>query len=170
MSTVESSAHRSWANITGWVRAEARAAYGRDLCLFQRILYVQSYPLAKIWHTAHVFLSSSECTRQLVSVIAWYICQSATFRVAISMLQRRKSMRMGVNRRSSKMSCPPAQPNVGPSQEGGVSNGDKASVAGLAKAPRKPPTLGEDTEDLGVLVPISTQHGVHWTPRAGGNA
>jgi hypothetical protein len=54
-STVKQSANRSWVNITGRVRAEARTAYGRDLRLSQRILYVHSYLLAKFWHTAQVF-------------------------------------------------------------------------------------------------------------------
>jgi hypothetical protein len=68
---------------------------------------------------------------------------------------------MGVNRSSSKMSCLRAQPNVYPRQERGVSNGDMASVAGPAKAQSESPTLGDDTEGLGGLVPISTRRGIH---------
>jgi hypothetical protein len=58
--------------------------------------------------------------------------------------------RPGVNRRSGKMSRPPAQPNVGPRQEGRLCNGSMASVLGSAKAPIEHPTRGEDTENFGV--------------------
>ena len=79
-STVEQSMNKSWKNITGKFRARARDAYGRDLCLSQRILYVNTYLLAKIWHTAQVFQVPTACKRQLITVVAWYIWQGATFR------------------------------------------------------------------------------------------
>jgi len=72
-STVEQSMNNSWANITGKVRVQARDTYGRDLRLSQRIRYVQAYLLAKIWHTAQVFLVPMMCTRQLTTTITWYI-------------------------------------------------------------------------------------------------
>jgi len=90
MSTVELSIKKSWANIPGNVHAQEREAYGRNLGLPQRILYVHSYCLAKIWQTAQVFPAPSVRTRELVSATAWYIWQGATFRVPISILQRRK--------------------------------------------------------------------------------
>ena len=82
--------NKSWENITGKVRAQARDAYGRDLCLSQRIPYVLSYLLAKIWHTTRFFPAPTVCTPQLMTSIAWYIWQGATFRVPISTLQRLK--------------------------------------------------------------------------------
>jgi len=64
--------------------------YGRDLCLSQHIRYVQTYLLAKIWHTAKVLPAPTTCTRQLTTAIAWHIWKGTTFRVPIPALQRPK--------------------------------------------------------------------------------
>jgi len=47
-STIEHSMNKSWANVTGKARAQARDTYELDLSLSQRIRYVQAYLLAKI--------------------------------------------------------------------------------------------------------------------------
>jgi hypothetical protein len=44
----------SWTNVTNAVRAQARIAYARNLCLAHRVQYVQTYLLAKIWYLAQV--------------------------------------------------------------------------------------------------------------------
>lgn len=41
------SANNSWSTVTGRIRAQARDAYSRELCLDQRILYVNNFLLAK---------------------------------------------------------------------------------------------------------------------------
>ena len=51
VSIIEHSMNKSWANVTGKVRAQARETFERDLTLSQRIRYVQTHLLAKIWHT-----------------------------------------------------------------------------------------------------------------------
>jgi len=51
---------------------------------------VQLYLLSKLWYTAQVLQPPSECLRQLVSAVVWYIWQGAIFRVPLSTLQRRK--------------------------------------------------------------------------------
>jgi hypothetical protein len=78
-STIEHSMNKSWANVRGKVRAQARDTYERDLSLSQRIRYVQPYLLAKIWHTAEMFPAPTTCTRQMTTAIAWYIWKAATF-------------------------------------------------------------------------------------------
>ena len=74
--------------MTGQVRALARDVYGRDLCLTQRIQYVHTYLLAKIWHIAQVFPVPKEHVRQLATAISWYIGKGAIVRVPLSTLQR----------------------------------------------------------------------------------
>ena len=79
-SAIEHSMNKSWANVTGKVRAQARDTYERDLILSQLIRYVQEYLLAKIWHTTQLFPAPTKCTRQLTTTIAWYIWKGSTFR------------------------------------------------------------------------------------------
>jgi len=57
----------SCTGVVGAVRAQAREAYDRSLCLFQRTRYVQLCLLAKIWYVAqfppqnpHTFSASHE--------------------------------------------------------------------------------------------------------------
>jgi len=69
-STIEHSRNKSWANVTGKVRAHARDTYERDLSISQRIRYVQAYLLAKIWYTAQVFPAPTTCTGQFTTDIA----------------------------------------------------------------------------------------------------
>ena len=95
-STGEKSAITSWTKLTARPREQARGAYERELCLSQRIRYVHSHLLAKMWHTAQVYPVPRECVRQLTSAVAWYIWQGATFiRVSISTLQRKKEQGAG---------------------------------------------------------------------------
>ena len=82
--TANKSALASWTRLTSLVRTQA---YSRDLNIAQRIAYVQVYMLAKLWYTAQVLQPPSECLRQIVCVISWYIWQGA-FRVPLSVLQR----------------------------------------------------------------------------------
>ena len=89
-STAEQSMNNSWAIVTGKVKAQATETYRFDLCRSQRIQYVQTYLLAKIWHTAQVFPAPTTRTRQLSTAIAWYIWKGTTFSVTMSTLQRPK--------------------------------------------------------------------------------
>jgi hypothetical protein len=86
--SIQSAGKSSWERITNMVRIQARDTYGRDLNLSQRIQYVQTYLLAKLWHAAQIFPLPKECSRQIVSAIAWFIWQGAIFRVPVSTLQR----------------------------------------------------------------------------------
>jgi hypothetical protein len=51
--SVTQSGMATWSGVTGRVRAVAREAYPRELCLSQRIWFVHTYNiLSVIWHTA----------------------------------------------------------------------------------------------------------------------
>lgn len=47
-STIEQSMKESWTNITGKITAQAKNASARELCIAQRVQYVQACLLAKI--------------------------------------------------------------------------------------------------------------------------
>jgi hypothetical protein len=72
-STVARSGSVTWSKVTRRVKTLASEVYGRDLCLTQRIQYVHTYLLSKIWHTAQIFRASKEYERQLLTAISWYI-------------------------------------------------------------------------------------------------
>jgi hypothetical protein len=72
------------------VRLQARETYTRDLDLAQRIQYVHTYLLAKIWYTAHVLQAHSVQIRQIETAGACFICQGDIFRVPLSTLQKKK--------------------------------------------------------------------------------
>ena len=48
----QSAQKKSWTKLIGDLRAQARNAYYRELCLAKRILYVHTYVLARAWFTA----------------------------------------------------------------------------------------------------------------------
>jgi hypothetical protein len=50
--TLALSVTETWTKFTNGVREQARRAYGRQLCLAQRVQYVHHYLLAKIWNVA----------------------------------------------------------------------------------------------------------------------
>ena len=50
--TTAQSARSSWSRLTQMVRIQTQEAYSRDLDLEQRIQYVHTYVLAKLWYTA----------------------------------------------------------------------------------------------------------------------
>jgi hypothetical protein len=77
--TVSQSANNSWTAVTGKIRAQAREAYNRDLCLDQRIQYTDNFLLAKAWYTAQIFPAPEACVRQLNTAIAWYIWHGEIF-------------------------------------------------------------------------------------------
>jgi hypothetical protein len=88
--TTAQSAVSSWTRITNMVRLQAHEAYTCDLDLAQRIQYVHTYLLAKLWYTAQVLPAPSMQTRQIVSAVAWFIWQGDIFRVPLSTLQKKK--------------------------------------------------------------------------------
>ena len=88
--TVKQSALASWTRLVSLVRTQARGAYSRDLNISQRVTHVQAYMLAKLQYTAQLLQPPSECLRQIISAIAWYILQGIIFWVPQSTLKRWK--------------------------------------------------------------------------------
>ena len=89
--TIKESTTATWIRVTGVVRAQARQASARELCLAQRIKYVQTCLLAKIWYVAQILPPTKSHTQQLTTIRTWYIWQGATFRVPITTLQRQRT-------------------------------------------------------------------------------
>jgi len=72
------------------VRAQARQAYARHLCLAHRVQYVQTYLLSKIRYLAQVLPPPTRHIQQLTTTCTWVIWRGATFRVLTTTLQRPK--------------------------------------------------------------------------------
>ena len=90
-SSIKESTTATWTHLTEAIRAQARKAYARGLCLAQRIQYVQSCLLAKIC-TWHKFSHQTKHTQQqLTTTCMWYTWQGMTFRVPITKLHRQKT-------------------------------------------------------------------------------
>jgi hypothetical protein len=71
--TIDRAMHENWEQMTRRVKAQAKNAYERDLCIAQRVRYVQIYLLATIWYTAQIFPAPLKYTQQLTTAINWYI-------------------------------------------------------------------------------------------------
>jgi hypothetical protein len=82
--TAAKSMKNSWAGVLRTVRAQARKAYARTLCLAQRIQYVQLCLIAKIWYLAQILPPTTVHVQQITTVCSWFIWQGAVFRVPVS--------------------------------------------------------------------------------------
>jgi hypothetical protein len=80
----------NWTRVTQLVRAQARDTYSRDLGLSQRIQYSHTYLMAKLWHTAQILPAPTDCIRQIVAAVVWFIWRGVIFQVPITILQRRR--------------------------------------------------------------------------------
>jgi len=85
--TIAKSVKNSWAGVLRSIRAQARKAYARTLCLAQRLPYVHRCLLSKIWYLAQILPPTKEHVQQLTTVCTWLIWQGAIFRVPVSTLQ-----------------------------------------------------------------------------------
>ena len=81
--TAAHSGNVTLSRVTCKVKVLASDVYGRDLCLTQRIQYVHTFLLSKIWYTAQIFPVSKEHERQLLTAISQYIWRGAIFRVPL---------------------------------------------------------------------------------------
>jgi hypothetical protein len=89
--TTRKSASVSWNYTIQKNRAQARREYGRILCLAQRLQYVQLCLLAKARYLAQVLRLTRPQVQQITTICAWFIWQSAIFRVPMTTLQRPKA-------------------------------------------------------------------------------
>jgi hypothetical protein len=87
--TIRKSIHATWTTIIGKVRAKAKEAYMRELCLAHRIAFI--YLLSKIWYAAQTLPPLKTHTQQIASATTQFIWKGTTFRVPISTLQKAKT-------------------------------------------------------------------------------
>ena len=71
--TIKQKAISSWTRLTATVRTQARREYSTDLNVAQRITYVQTYLLSKLWYTVQVLYPPREYIRQIVAAVVWYV-------------------------------------------------------------------------------------------------
>jgi CHAT domain-containing protein len=88
--TIAKSITDSWAEIVQTVRAQARSASIRTLCLAQLLQSVRQSFLAKIWYLAQILPPINIHVQQLTAVVSWFVWHGSTFRVPMSTLQRSK--------------------------------------------------------------------------------
>lgn len=89
-STLEMSTKENRTSMNNVVCAQARKAYDRNLCLTQRIKYVQTCLLAKIWYLAQILPPPTCHVQQLMTICTWFIWKGATFHVPVTTLQQPK--------------------------------------------------------------------------------
>ena len=94
-STIRTSMIASWDNIVRAVRAQARAAYARDLCLAKRLQCVQMYLLSKILYIAQTLPPTTAHVQQLTTACAWYIWQEAPLRYPSPLCNAQRSKENG---------------------------------------------------------------------------
>ena len=80
----------SWTGVIRGIREQARTAYARSLCLSQRVRYVQSCLLAKIWYIAQIIPQTTTQAQQITAVSTGFIWQGAIFRIPVMSLHRPK--------------------------------------------------------------------------------
>lgn len=88
--TTELWGKHSWDIIVNTVRAQAKHTYARNLCLAQRIQYINTFLLAKIWYVAQVLPPRPRIVQQLTTC-NWFIWQGAIFWVLASTLYQQKT-------------------------------------------------------------------------------
>ena len=86
--TIRDSARRSWSVVTGLLKKHAQDTYHRALTLDNRIAYVNSCLLARVWYVAQVFPPPPDSIRQINTAISWFLWKGAVFRVPLSTLCR----------------------------------------------------------------------------------
>jgi hypothetical protein len=86
--TIATSIRDSWSKVICAVRAQAIRAYTRNLCLVQRMKYIQLCLFAKIWHVSQIFPLPLVQAQHLTTISSWYLWQGATCRVPLVTLQR----------------------------------------------------------------------------------
>ena len=94
--TIATSIRDSWSRVVCAVRAQARQAYTRHLCLVQRMQYVQPRLFAKIWRIAQIFPLPLVQAQQLTAICSWYLRQGTTFRAPLGPFKGLNKMAAGV--------------------------------------------------------------------------
>jgi hypothetical protein len=85
--TLQRTMQHSWTGVIRGIREQARTAYIRSLCLAQRIRYVRTCLLAKIWYIAQIVPQTTPQAQHITTVSTWFIWQGAIFRIPVMSLQ-----------------------------------------------------------------------------------
>jgi hypothetical protein len=85
--TTDETTKESWTRLNNTVRAQARTAYDRKMCLAHWVKYVHTYLLAKIWYLAQIIPPTMRHIQQLMTICTGFIWKEATFRVPVTTLQ-----------------------------------------------------------------------------------
>jgi hypothetical protein len=89
--STHSAAIDNWNKVIHSVRAQATTTYHRHLDFAQRILFIQTYLLAKIWYIAQVFPVTRQQAQRITTICTWYLWHGAIFRVPVTTLYLPKS-------------------------------------------------------------------------------
>jgi hypothetical protein len=84
------SVEATWMTVPGHVKLMAQQAYSRTLCLAQRIRFVHTYLLAKIWYVAQLFPAPVGVLRQILTAISYFVWKGSIFKVPTAVLQAPK--------------------------------------------------------------------------------
>lgn len=88
--TIAPAMKESWTSVMCTVRAQARKSYSRNLCLAQRIHYIQLYLLAKRLVPFANLPPTHAHAQQLKTICSWFLWLGATFRFPLTTFQRPK--------------------------------------------------------------------------------
>jgi hypothetical protein len=88
--SINCSAVATWAPIIQGIRARAREAYVRTLCLASRIRFIHTYLLARVWYAAQVLPLTVACVRTIRTAVTMFLWKGAVFRLPYSTLTRPK--------------------------------------------------------------------------------
>jgi hypothetical protein len=71
--SIKQSEVETWKGVAGRVCAITQAAYARDMCLIQRVWYVETYVLSMLWYAAQTLPPSDNIISQITTAATWFI-------------------------------------------------------------------------------------------------
>ena len=71
--TIQQTTKDTWARLTEKLRRQAHAAYNKGPCIANRIRYVNTFLLSKIWYVSQILPPPNIYIHQLTTAITWYI-------------------------------------------------------------------------------------------------
>jgi hypothetical protein len=84
--TISSTSKDTWSSVIENVKCLAHECCHLYLCSLQGVRFVDTYLLSKIWYCTQILPVTEDYTRQINTVIAWFIWAGETFRVPMSTL------------------------------------------------------------------------------------
>jgi hypothetical protein len=87
---MDQAAGMNWDMLVTKVKRQATEAYIRNLEMGQRVRYINTYLLARVWNMAQILPRPASWEHQLSMAITWYLWKGAIFRVPLSTIRRHK--------------------------------------------------------------------------------